>query len=58
MNQLGIDAENKSFWSTPCGTTAALALGLSEKSPQALAQYDEWFFSFYPYLFDNLEKPL
>jgi SAM-dependent methyltransferase len=55
MKQGDIDSKNNSFWSTPCGTNAATALGLSDRSPKALERYDEWFFSFYPYLLEMIE---
>lgn len=53
-NQKQIDLENTDFWSTPCGTLAAQALGLADTSPESISKFDEWYFKFYPYLADHI----
>ncbi|HRJ70658.1 MAG TPA: class I SAM-dependent methyltransferase [Terrimicrobiaceae bacterium] len=49
-NQNAIDAANSSFWTTPCGTLAAQALGLADTSAASVRKFDDWYFEFYPYL--------
>jgi SAM-dependent methyltransferase len=49
-DQLTIDAKNKIFWDQMCGTLAAQALGLGGSEAETLKKYDDWFFSFYPYV--------
>jgi ubiquinone/menaquinone biosynthesis C-methylase UbiE len=49
---------NAAFWNELCGTNIATKLGLTDGSPQSLQTFDEWFFSFYPYLQPFLNKAL
>jgi SAM-dependent methyltransferase len=48
--QSQIDSANAEFWNTLCGSQAAHALGMTGNDRASLARFDEWFFSFYPYL--------
>ena len=54
QNMAEISKKNAEFWDTPCGTVAATALGLPDCSRASLRAYDDWFFSFYPYLFKHI----
>lgn len=48
-----VDRSNSAYWDEPCGTTRLEHFGYSTtdlRSPQALKAFDEFFFSFYPYL--------
>lgn len=42
--------ENAEYWSELCGTRAAHKLGITAGSPADSNVFDEWFFSYYPYL--------
>lgn len=55
--QEDLDAKIASFWDTPCGTNALRAMGLSDSSPQSLSKFDDWYFSFYPYLLKHVPVP-
>ncbi|MBV9752132.1 MAG: class I SAM-dependent methyltransferase [Hyphomicrobiales bacterium] len=46
-----IDEENADFWSLICGSAQARQLGVTDFSPKSLKRFDDWFFSFYPYVF-------
>jgi SAM-dependent methyltransferase len=48
--QQHIDARNGEFWSEPCGTRAAIQLGVVDSSPASLKKFDDWFFAYYDYL--------
>src|SRR5262245_55785290 len=43
-------ARNASFWNELCGTSFAKALGVTDDSPASLKRFDDWYFTFYPYL--------
>lgn len=48
---------NAEFWNELCGTTLAKSLGISDSSPPSLRKFDDWYFEFYPYLFDHIPFP-
>jgi 2-polyprenyl-3-methyl-5-hydroxy-6-metoxy-1,4-benzoquinol methylase len=50
MRQAEIDQKNSEFWDTLCGTNDAMLLGITDRSAPSLKKFDDWFFSFYPYL--------
>lgn len=45
-----LDEQNAAFWNELCGTGLANHLGIKDGSIESLARFDEWYFSFYPYL--------
>jgi ubiquinone/menaquinone biosynthesis C-methylase UbiE len=49
---------NAAFWNELCGTNIATKLGLTDGSNRSLQVFDEWFFSFYPYLQPFLNRAL
>jgi SAM-dependent methyltransferase len=53
-SQSAIDQENASFWSELCGSALARTLGITDDSKESLARFDNWYFDFYPYLFDHI----
>ena len=53
-----IGSLNSEFWNELCGTNIATTLGLTDGSPRSLQMFDEWFFSFYPYLKPFIDKAL
>ena len=52
MNREELDVANAEFWSEPCGTNMANALGIGDD----LKRFDEEFFKKYPYLEGYLAK--
>ena len=58
MTNEPIGSLNSEFWNELCGTNIATTLGLTDGSPKSLELFDEWFFSFYPYLKPFLDKVL
>src|SRR5436190_1215369 len=49
-----IDQANVAFWDELCGTHLADVLGITDASPASLKKFDDWFFDFYPYVFDHV----
>ncbi len=45
---------NTAFWDEMCGTTRAQMLGITDASPASLKKFDDWYFGFYPFLFDHI----
>ncbi len=59
--QLDIDEKNSEYWNELCGSSAAKYLGITDSSRESIEKFDNWYFSFYPYLQENylqLEKIL
>lgn len=54
MNQKDISSRNSEFWNELCGTQLAKYLGISDASAESLKKFDDWYFDFYPYLFDQI----
>lgn len=54
ITQDEIDARNAAFWNELCGTQMAQHLGVTDSSPESLKKFDDWYFSFYPYLDDHI----
>lgn len=48
------DAQNASFWNELCGTQMAKQLGVVDSSPASLKKFDDWYFTFYPYLAEHI----
>jgi SAM-dependent methyltransferase len=48
--QSSIDERNKAFWDELCGTGLAQSLGIAEITPDSLAQFDNAYMAYYPYL--------
>ena len=55
MSHQNLSKENAKFWSEPCGITASDRLNLNPNNKTELALFDEWYISFYPYLFKYLQ---
>ncbi|MDQ8040031.1 MAG: class I SAM-dependent methyltransferase [Rickettsiella sp.] len=51
--QAEIDSKNAQFWNELCGSLAAKKLKISDFSKESIKKFDDWFFSFYPYLKKN-----
>src|SRR5690242_7846649 len=49
-----IEASNIAFWNELCGSHLASVLGIEDDSPLSLKKFDDWFFGFYPYVFDHV----
>jgi SAM-dependent methyltransferase len=54
VEQNAIDEQNAAFWNTLCGTGLAISLGITDRSPESLKKFDDWYFDFYPYLFRHI----
>lgn len=54
MKSTEITGKNSEFWNELCGTTLAKYLGITDASPASLHKFDDWYFNFYPYLFDHI----
>lgn len=49
-----IDDKNKNFWNELCGTSLAKSLGIKGNDEASLAKFDDFYFSYYPYLKKHL----
>lgn len=49
-----VDDTNKAFWDELCGSHAAKLIGVTDDSPRSLKRFDDWFLSFYPYVFYHI----
>jgi ubiquinone/menaquinone biosynthesis C-methylase UbiE len=58
MSEDSVSSMNANFWNELCGTNLALRLGITDDSPRSLQIFDDWFFSFYPYLKPFLDSAL
>ncbi|MCG2576272.1 class I SAM-dependent methyltransferase [Dechloromonas sp. XY25] len=54
MSQFEISRKNSEFWNELCGSGLAKVLGITDSSPESLKKFDDWYFDFYPYLFDYI----
>lgn len=54
MNQTEISRKNSDFWNELCGSHLAKTLGITDSSPESLKRFDDWYFDFYPYLFNHI----
>lgn len=48
------NAANAEFWNEMCGSQLARVLGIVDRSSESLRRFDDWYFDFYPYLFDHI----
>jgi 2-polyprenyl-3-methyl-5-hydroxy-6-metoxy-1,4-benzoquinol methylase len=51
-----LNDKNNQFWSEPCGTNAMLDMGINPMNLQEVEKFDDWYFDFYPYLLEYLNK--
>ena len=49
-----VDKRNIAFWDELCGTNLAKAIGVTDNTAASLRRFDDWFFEFYPYLFEHV----
>lgn len=54
MSQLDISSKNSDFWNELCGSHLAKYLGITDSSKASLKKFDDWYFDFYPYLYDHI----
>jgi len=52
MMSTDTSARNSAFWNELCGTALAKSLGVTDASATSLERFDNWYFSFYPYLLE------
>lgn len=53
-NDNGVSQKNADFWNELCGSQLAKVLGIEDSKPASLKKFDDWYFDFYPYLFDHI----
>jgi SAM-dependent methyltransferase len=51
---ISVSEKNAAFWNELCGTHLAHSLGITDHSSASLKRFDDWFFAFYPYLFEHI----
>jgi SAM-dependent methyltransferase len=54
MEAVNVSLENAEFWNELCGTQLAKSLGVFDSSIESLKRFDDWYFDFYPYLFNHI----
>ncbi|MEI7457161.1 MAG: class I SAM-dependent methyltransferase [Nitrosomonadales bacterium] len=54
METTEISKNNATFWDELCGSHLAKSLGIADSSVESLQRFDDWYFDFYPYLFDHI----
>lgn len=54
MSQENISNKNADFWNELCGSQLAKSLGIKDSSKASLKKFDDWYFDFYPYLFEHI----
>lgn len=54
--QSSIDDRNRAFWDELCGTGLAMALGITEITPESVAHFDYAYMNQYPYLARYLDE--
>lgn len=54
MKRLDISSQNREFWDELCGSQLAKFLGITDSSAASLNKFDDWYFNFYPYLFEHI----
>lgn len=52
--QTSIDRANSVFWNELCGTNRAKRLGVTDRSPESLRKFDDWYLSYYWYLYRHI----
>ena len=58
MVQQEIDLKNSKFWNDLCGSGLALSLGITEINAETLAQFDQAYMAFYPYLAGYISREM
>lgn len=54
MKNPDVSEKNAVFWDELCGSQLAKSLGITDSSIESLKRFDDWYFDFYPYLFDHI----
>ena len=49
-NQVQISARNETWWNELCGSSAAIAWGITDDTAASLKRFDDNFFAYYPYV--------
>lgn len=58
LDQAEVDAANRSFWDTLCGTSLAQMLGVTDFSLASLEKFDSFYLGYYPYLLKHVRPDL
>jgi SAM-dependent methyltransferase len=54
VSQVDVSNKNADFWNELCGSGLAKSLGITDSSKSSLKKFDDWYFDFYPYLFEHI----
>lgn len=54
MQTTKISEKNAVYWDELCGSNIAKVLGVTDSSTDSLKKFDDWYFEYYPYLFDHI----
>jgi len=54
MENIEVSQKNAEFWDELCGSHLAKSLGITDSSVESLKKFDDWYYDFYPYLFDHI----
>jgi 2-polyprenyl-3-methyl-5-hydroxy-6-metoxy-1,4-benzoquinol methylase len=54
METTEISKRNAAYWDELCGSNIAHILGVTDSSIDSLKKFDDWYFDYYPYLFDHI----
>ena len=57
-DQAAVDAANRGFWDTLCGTSLAKMLGVTDFSLGSLVKFDSYYLGYYPYLLKHVRPDL
>ena len=57
-DQAAVDAANRGFWDTLCGTSWAKMLGVTDFSLGSLVKFDSYYLGYYPYLLKHVRPDL
>lgn len=49
-----VDAANAAFWDELCGSSFAIALGITDRKKESLDRFDRAYLDYYPYLLDRV----
>jgi SAM-dependent methyltransferase len=54
METTEISKRNAVYWDELCGSNIAQVLGITDSSIDSLKKFDDWYFDYYPYLFNHI----
>jgi SAM-dependent methyltransferase len=58
QDQSAVDAANREYWDSLCGSSLAQFLGIHDFSLASLVKFDAYYFGYYPYLLKHVRPDL